>query len=347
MTNEKYKILKKEDLSGGEVEVEIEIPFEVVNGFRPDAVKEISSEIEIDGFRKGSAPEKIVIQKVGEMAILEKSSYRAIYNLIPVILAAEKIDALTFPNITVTKIALDNPLVFKMSVVCMPKISLPDYKKIAASIEKDKDTEVTEKEVDEYIEYIQKQRAQGTAMSEGKKIDNDNLELPAFDDDFVKTLGEFKTVEEFKTKLKENMSEEKKTRSVETTRIKIIEAIIEKVEGDMPEPLVEQEVERMLGKFKHDIEQFKMQPDEYLAQIKKTEDDLKKEWRTDAVKRVKMNLILPKIAEAEEIKIEEKEIDEELKLLKEHDPKINEIHARSYIENVLTNEKVFKMLETL
>jgi FKBP-type peptidyl-prolyl cis-trans isomerase (trigger factor) len=347
MTNEKYIIIKKEDLSGGEVEVEIEIPFEVVNSFRPDAIKEISGEIEIDGFRKGTAPEKIVVQKVGEMAVLEKASYRAIYNLIPIILAAEKIDALTFPNINVTKIALDNPLVFKMSVVSMPKISLPDYKKIAASVEKEKDTEVTVKEVDEYIEYIRKQRAQGVAMSEGKKIDNDNLELPPFDDEFVKTLGEFSTVEEFKTKLKENMLEEKKMRATETTRIKIIEAIIEKVEGDMPGPLVEQELERMFGKFKHDIEQFKMQPEEYLAQIKKTEEDLKKEWRTDAVKRVKMNLILPKIAEAEEMKIEEKELEQELKLLKEHDPSINEIHARSYIENVLKNERVFKMLEIL
>jgi FKBP-type peptidyl-prolyl cis-trans isomerase (trigger factor) len=42
-----------------------------------------------------------------------------------------------------------------------------------------------------------------------------------------------------------------------------------------------------------------MQPEEYLAQIKKTEEDLKNEWKPDAVKRVKMNLmVLPKIAEA-------------------------------------------------
>src|SRR5690606_23938053 len=98
----------------------------------------------------------------------------------------EKIDALTFPNITVTKMAPENPVEFKMNIVSMPEISLPDYKKIAKSVEKEKNDDVSEKEIDEYIEYIRRQRAQGIAMAEGKKIDNDNLELPDFDDEFVK-----------------------------------------------------------------------------------------------------------------------------------------------------------------
>lgn len=347
MTNEKYKLLKRENLPAGEIEMEIEIPFEILEKFRPDAIKEISNEIEIDGFRKGSAPEKIIVQKVGEMMVLEKTSYRAIYNVIPLVLADEKINALTFPNITVTKIAQGNPVTFKMSVVAMPEISLPDYKSLAKSVDKEPEAEVTEKEIDEYIDYIRKQRAHGMAMAEGKKIDDEKLELPTFDDEFVKTLGDFKSAEEFKSKLKENMLEEKKLRNIETRRIKIIESIIEKVSEEMPEPLVEQETERMFSKFKHDIEQFKMNPEDYLAQIKKTEEDLKKEWKVDAVKRVKMNLILPLIAEAEKISIEEKDIEHELHHLKEHDPNINEAHARSYIQNVLTNESVFKFLETL
>lgn len=346
MTNEKYKLLKRENLPAGEIQIEVEIPFEVLQNFRADAIREISNETEIDGFRKGSAPEKIIVQKFGEMAVLEKTSYRAIYNVIPLILASEKINALTFPNITVTKIAEGNPVEFKMSVIAMPEFSLPDYKSIAKSVAKESDTEVTEKEIDDYIDYIRKQRAQGVAMSEGKKID-ENLELPTFDDEFVKTLGDFKTVDEFKTKLKENMTEEKKLRNIETRRVKIIESIIEKVSEEVPAPLVEQEQERMFARFKHDIERFKMKPEDYLAQIKKTEEELKKEWHTDAVKRVKMNLILPQIAEAEKIKVDEKEIEHELHHLKEHDPNINELHARSYVETVLTNEAVFKFLETL
>jgi len=346
MTNEKYKILNRQNLPAGEIELEIEIPFDIVQGFRVDAVKEISNEIEVDGFRKGTVPEKIVVEKVGEMMVLEKSSYRAIYNIIPVVLATEKIEALTFPNITVTKIAPENPLIFKMNVTSMPEISLPDYKSLASKIVKE-EVELKDSEVDEYIEYIKKQRAQGVAMSEGKKVDMENLELPEFDDEFVKTLGDFKTVEEFKTKLRENMLQEKQMRNTETHRIKIIESIVENISAEIPQPLIDQELERMFGKFKHDIEQFKMDPQEYLTQIKKTEEDLKNEWKPDAVKRVKMNLVLPKISEAEKLKVDEKEIEHELHHITEHDPKINEAHARAYVENVLTNEAVFKFLETL
>jgi FKBP-type peptidyl-prolyl cis-trans isomerase (trigger factor) len=346
MTNEKYKILNRQDLPAGEIELEIEIPFEIVQGFRVDAVKEISNELEVDGFRKGTAPEKIVVERVGEMMVFEKSSYRAIYNIIPVVLATEKIEALTFPNITVTKIAPENPLVFKMNVTSMPEISLPDYKSLASKIVKE-EVELKDSEVDEYIEYIKKQRAQGKAVAEGKKVDKENLELPEFDDEFVKTLGDFKTVDEFKTKLRENMLEEKQMRNTETHRIKIIESIVENIPAEIPEPLITQELERMFGKFKHDIEKFKMDPEEYLTQIKKTEEDLRNEWKPDAVKRVKMNLVLPKIAEAEKLKVDEKEIEHELHHIMEHDPKINEAHARAYVENVLTNEAVFKFLETL
>ncbi len=347
MTNEKYKIIKREDLSGGRIEFEIELPVETLKQFRAEAVRDISNEINIDGFRKGSAPESIVVQKVGEMMIVEKSASRAIYNVIPLVITSEKIDAITFPEITITKLAPENPVVFKLSITSMPKISLPDYKSIAKKFPQEKLEEVSDKEIDDYILYIQKQRAHAAAMAKGEKIEEDKLELPAFDNEFVKTLGDFKSVEEFKTKLKENMQEEKNTRAGETRRIKIIEGIVEAVSEDVPDVLIDQEVEKMFSKFKHDIEQFKMKPEDYLAQIKKTEEDLKKEWRPDAVKRVKMNLVLPKIAEQENLKADEKEVEHELHHLKEHDPSINENHARLYVANVLANEAVFKFLETL
>lgn len=347
MTNEKYKLIKREDLEAGQVELEIEITDEIVRNFRAEAVKEISNEIEIDGFRKGTAPENIILQKVGEMMITEKSATRAIYNVIPLVINDEKIEPLTFPQITITKLAPGNPVVFKILITVMPKISLPDYKKIAKNISASPEAVVEDKEVDDYIDYIRKQRAHGLAMSKGEKIDPEKLELPNLDEEFVKTLGDFKSVDEFKNKLKENMLQDKKMRNIETRRIKIIESIIDEVKDEMPEILIEQELERMFGKFKHDIEQFKMKPEDYLAQIKKTEEDLKKEWQTDAVKRVKMNLVLPKIAETENIKADKKDIDHEVSHLKEHDPSIDENHARLYVENVLTNEAVFKFLETL
>jgi len=332
---------------GAKVNLEIEVPVETLDKFRSESIRDISKEIEIDGFRKGSAPEKLVLEKVGEMAVTEKVAYRAINNLVPIVLTNEKLDALTMPSISITKIAAGAPLTFKMEVTLLPTIELPDYKKIAVSIPTETIDTIEEKDVDEYVEYLRKQRAHADVMSKGEKIDPEKVELPEFDDAFVQTLGEFKTVDAFKTELRKNMLEERKHRAGESRRIKIIEKIVDETKADVPDVLVDQELERMLGKFKHDIERFKMTPEDYLKELKKTEEDLKTEWRPDAVKRAKMNLILPKIADAEKISAEEKDIEHELTHIKEHDKDIDDTHARMYLRMVLTNEAVFKFLETL
>lgn len=345
MSDETYKIIKKEEKSGSETELQIEIPITTLDKFREDAVRELSKDIEIDGFRKGNAPEKLVLEKVGEMAVLEKSAYKAINNLVPIIISDEKLEALTMPGITVTKIAEGNPIEFKMSVTLLPKIELPDYKEIAKKTEAPAEQKLEEKEVDEYINYIQTQRAQAEAMAKKEKIDPDKMELPEFNDEFVKTLGNFKTVDEFKTELKKNMLADKQNKAAESRRIKIIEQIINDAKVDVPDVLIDQEIERMMSKFKHDIEQVKMNPEDYLKQIDKTEEDLKKEWKPDAIKRSKMNLILPKIAAEEKLKADEKEVEKEVAHIKEHDKNINESQAKMYVESVLTNEAVFKFLE--
>lgn len=329
------------------VHLEVEVPVTTLEKFRVEAIKDLGKEVEIDGFRKGTAPEKLIIEKVGAMAVTEKIAYRTINGMVPIILSNEKLDALTMPSISITKLAEGNPLVFVMDVTLLPVIELPDYKKLATAIPVETNLVVEDKDVDEYMHYIQKQRAHASAMSKGEKIDAEKMELPPFDDAFAATLGDFKTVDQFKTELRKNMLDEKTQRAAETRRIKIIESIVDATTTDMPDILIDQEVDRMLAKFNHDIQGFKMNPEDYLRELKKTEDDLKAEWRPDALKRAKMQLILPKIAEAEKMVIDEKEVEHELTHIKEHDASINEAHARMYLRSVLTNEAVFKFLETL
>ncbi|MFC1775564.1 hypothetical protein ACFLY0_01860, partial [Patescibacteria group bacterium] len=82
-----------------------------------------------------------------------------------------------------------------------------------------------------------------------------------------------------------------------------------------------------------------------IKHIKKTEEDLKKEWRTDAEKRAKTQLVLNKIAVEEKIVPEKEKIDHEVKHLMEHYKDADENAARSYVETILTNELVFQFLE--
>ena len=303
------------------------------------------------GFRKGTAPEKMIIEKVGEMKIFEEQAYAALHEILPVIMLNEKIEALTSPKIAVTKISPDDDFEFKATFTLMPTVELPDYKKIAKEVKPADKTEVTEKEVNDYIDYIRKSRAEAEFMKKktsGEKVDDSEKEkLHELNDEFVKTLGKFSTLDEFKKQLSENMKAEKEIQVKNKRRTEIIEKIIEKAKVELPDILIEEEKNRMINQYKADIERVGIKFEEYLGQIKKSEDDLKKEWHTDAVKRAKMNLILPKIAAEEKITPDEKRLETEMKHLVEHHKDVDEKVARVYLSHVLTNEKVFEFLENL
>lgn len=352
-----YKIINKEE-KNSELTLTIEIQKDFITKFRDKSIKNLGKEIEMKGFRKGMAPEKMIIEKVGEMKILEEESYQALYEVLPIIVSEEKIDALTSPKIMITKIAVGDDLEFKATFTLMPKIELPDYKKIAQSIPKNNKVEVTENEISDYINYIRKQKAESEYVkqktsgekrteSEEKELEKIKNQLPEFNDDFVKTLGDFKTVDQFKKQLHENMLADKKIHEQNKRRTEIIEKIIADSKIDLPEILIDEEKRRMLSQYRSDIERMRMNFEDYLKEIKKTEEDLKKDWDTDARKRAKMNLILPKIAAEEKITADQKKLEHELQHIREHHKDIDEQSAKFYLQNVLTNEAVFLFLENL
>lgn len=336
----KFKVLNKEEKENSIVELSVEIEKSFLDSYSESSIKDLGEEIEIDGFRKGKAPADKVKEKVGEMKIYEKNLFKAINQIVPLVLAQEELNVITMPNIEVTKIAVGQNPEIKITATLMPKIELADYKKIAKDTPKEKAEEVTEKEVEEYIEYIRKQRA-------GQPKEGEEQKLPEVNDEFVKSLGDFKDVEDFKTKLKENMSKDKEVQASQKRRVAIIEKIIADSKIDLPEVLVEEELNKMVHEFKSKVEGFKMDFDEYLKELKKTEDDLRNEWKADSAKRAKMNLILPRIAKEENIKPDEKAVEKEVKHLKENHKDVNEAQAKVYVASVLTNDEVFKYLEKL
>lgn len=351
----KVYTIKNEEKKNGELTLLISVKSDFVNNFREKAIKSAGKDLEVKGFRKGSAPEKVVVDTVGEMKILEEQAYQSLYEIVPYIVIEQKIEALTHPKISITKIADGSDLEFKATFALIPDVEIPDYKKIAKGVERVKKVEVSDKEVDEYIDYIRKQKAQAEFMKKktsGKpgsdKLDPKEAEkLPELNDEFIKTLGEFKDVSDFKKQLKENMLRDKEVKAKQSRRIGIIDKIVEETKVDMPDILVEEELERMKRQFEMDIERYGIKIDDYLKEIKKTPEDLKKEWRPDAIKSAKTHLILPKIAAAEKISPDMKKVEEEVKHLQSHHKDINPDHARAYVTHALANEMVFQFLEEL
>ena len=137
----------------------------------------------------------------------------------------------------------------------------------------------------------------------------------------------------------------KENKAKETRRIKILEAIVEATETEIPELLVSAELDKMVYRLKNDIGEIGLDFDAYLKQISKTEEDLRKEWRTDAEKRTKLGLALDQIAKTEKLEAKPEEIEAEMEKLSQMYPGLDKTRARAYVENVLINEKVFTLLE--
>jgi FKBP-type peptidyl-prolyl cis-trans isomerase (trigger factor) len=337
------------------VEIEGEIDAETFESYFKTAISNVSANLEIPGFRKGKAPENAVIAKVGEMHILEEMAELALAKHYPKIIEDEKLDVVGRPEIAITKLARKNPLGFKIKSAVLPEVMLPNYKKIAKDVigtttDKEKDTTVTDEDVENTIMDIRKSRAPKVHVTEAVKSEDNKEEkppeLPEFNDDFVKGLGPFKDIEDFKLKLKENIKLEKENQLKEKTRLKIIEKIIDDTTIDTPEILIDAEINKILYRMESDITQMGLKFEDYLKHLNKTVEDLKKEFRTDAEKKAKLGLVLNEIAKAENIKADDEQVAKEVAHILEHYKDADPERARMHAENVLTNEKIFQFLET-
>ncbi len=353
-----YSDVVLNSLPDRELEIVGQITAEKMEVMRDKALAKFRESLELPGFRKGNAPEALVAQKVGEMRLLEEAAEIALTEEYPNILREHDIDAIGRPDITITKLAPGNPLEFKIKTFLTPEVKLTEYTKIAkAEITKKSETpEVTNKEIDDVILQIrqniahQKVHAESGGKADAKEHEHTHRkvtdeDLPEVTDDFAKMIGGFTDVADLKAKVKENIASEKNVKAKDKKRTDILEAIMEKSTIEIPKIIVEGEMEKMLAQFKDDIARAGVTYDEYLKHIKKSEDDLKLEWRDTAIKRAKSQIILNTIAREETIAPEEEEVKKEMENILAHHADADRFRVRMYVETFMTNELVFQFLE--
>lgn len=351
-TSPKYSKLNIKKLEQSRVEITGSVPVEFFETFRKKAVENINEQVKIDGFRKGKVPESMLVAKVGEMTILEEMAEIVLSQVYPEIVMTEKIDALGRPEIQITKIAAGSPLEFKIMTAVVPEVKLGDYKKIAKEESKKKADveEVTEKEIDDAILNIRRSRADHSGHAHENMTPEEHTKLvdaalPEFNDDFVKSLGNFADIADFKEKIKVMLAEEKVSKEKDKKRIVISDKLIETSTVDIPDILVESELKRIEAQFADDVARMGVKIDDYLTHAKKSIEDLRKEWRPHAEKKAKLQLVLNKISEEEKLKVSPEEIEAEVKHILAHYQDADAERAAIYAETVLMNERVFKFLE--
>ncbi len=156
-----------------EIEIAVELSVEEMKPYLEEAAKKISENVKVEGFRPGHVPYSILKQQVDEMQILQEAADLAIRKTADKILQ-EKIDVkeenvMGQPQVNITKLAVGNPMEYKLTLATMPEIKLGAYKNLKI---KEQTVEVDEKEVEKILGDLRAMRAKEKIVDREIKEDD-------------------------------------------------------------------------------------------------------------------------------------------------------------------------------
>jgi len=332
------------DLPDAQISIEGEVSWEVLAQYEKKAFDHMASHLELDGFRKGKIPEDVAKSHIPDALLLNDMAELALQEIYPTIVKEKKLDVIGRPEFSITKLARNNPLGFSIKATVLPAIELPDYKKIASGIELSVPEAATEEAVDKVVEELRQLRAYGHVHDAGQEHAHTE-ELPEVNDEFAKSFGEFASVVQMREKIKENIVREKEHEAKDKRRIGIMEAIVEKTDFPVPAIVLQSEQEKMLAQIESDIARAGFTLDDYLKQSNKTKEGMLDEFKPEAEKRARVQLVLNAISRKENIVPAEEEIKMETGRLMAMYPGADQARTEAYVDMMLTNEKTLAVLE--
>jgi trigger factor len=216
---------------------------------------------------------------------------------------------------------------------------------IGAAAGEEKEVEVTFPE-----EYHAAELAGKAATFKVKLHEIKTKELPALDDEFAKDADEeVETLAELKEKIEKRLQESKKNEAETAVRETLVEKASENAEVEIPEVMVNSEVDRMMQEFGQRLQMQGMNLDLYFQFSGQTEEDLRGQMTEDAGKRVRTNLTLEAIAAAENIEVTDEEAEEEVnKMAEQYNMSADNIkQALGGLDTLKADLKVRKAVEFL
>lgn len=138
-------------------------------------------------------------------------------------------------------------------------------------------------------------------------------EYPEIDDDFAQDVSEFDTLEEYKADIKKNLEEKKAQEAASDKESKVIEAIVEDSEMDIPEKMIEAQCQQMVEEFAQNIAMQGISFEQYMQFTGSTVEQLTEQVKPQAQARIESSLVLEAIVAAEGIEATDEEYDEEVK----------------------------------
>lgn len=161
-------------------------------------------------------------------------------------------------------------------------------------------------------EYHDESLAGKNVIFEVKLNSIQEKELPELDDEFVKDISEFDTLEEYKNNVKIDLEEELKKQAEVEKENKAVEALMDVMKVDIPESMIDMEVDREYQNFLYRVQGMGLTLDQYFAIANSDEEKTREELRPASEKKVKGELALDEFIVKENIEATDEEIDKEI-----------------------------------
>lgn len=177
-------------------------------------------------------------------------------------------------------------------------------------------------------------------------------QLPELNAEFSKALGQ-ESMETLRALLRTNIGKEAEQKADERVEIEIFDSLIAKTKfSELPDVLIDAERKKMYYELTRDLERSGVSIEDYLKDIKKTEEEINKDFTEQATKRAQAALLSRYIAKANAVTVSEAEIDEEVRAISEayrdnpdYLENLKKPEVRRTLETILTNKKVIKWLK--
>ncbi|MBE6580048.1 MAG: trigger factor [Ruminococcaceae bacterium] len=172
------------------------------------------------------------------------------------------------------------------------------------------------------------------------------VELPELDDDFAKDVSEFDTFAEYKADVKAKIEKRHADTADNAVTEQLINALIEKMEADIPAPMFETETENCLRDYDGQLRMSGLDLNTYMKYTGMTLEKMREQLRPQAEHQVKARLVLEKIAELEKIEVSEEEINAEYdRIAAAYNMPVDQVKASLPADAIVDDVKVKKTID--
>ena len=270
--------------------LKVTIPSDEIGKIRDHVIDDLAKEIELPGFRKGTAPRSLAEKSLDESKIRGEVINHAVSSIYPQVIKESHLKPIVFPRVEVKQYEIGKDFIFEAKVCEKPDFKIGDYKE--------------------------------TLKNLSLKLDN-------------KILGtDGKPVTESEP---------------ENNIDKILDVVANGSEVDVPDLLVDEEVNHMLSRLIDQTGRLGLTVEQYLNSSGRTLDQIKQEYSQTALKTLKLEFLLYEIADSEKITATEKEIADAVSAAPDEKSRaeLSKEENKNYVRSIILKNKVIQYLVQL